>query len=79
VEHPYRESSQVEEKLVRLELADRLISVVGRAVLVILTIGLAVTTIVCALHGVPWPIPLSTGGSGAITGLLSARPPGTND
>jgi hypothetical protein len=58
--HPYRTRPDVEARFVRRELADRDFSLVCRAVLLVLIVAAAVTTIVCAPSGT-WAIGATAG------------------
>jgi hypothetical protein len=62
----------VERQFVTVELAERWIAVAGRAVLLGLTVGLGVATIICALRGYRWSIPTGVGGSSIVAGTLAS-------
>jgi hypothetical protein len=68
----YRERPDIEARFVKVELAERWLGIVCRALLVLLALALGAATIYCVLHGVSRPVPAGTGGSGALTGLASA-------
>ena len=68
----YRERPEVEAQFIRIELRERRFALLCRAVLLMLSIALVTTAILCALRGAAWPIATTAGGSGTVTGLLSA-------
>jgi len=61
----------VERKFVAVELADRWLALASRAILLLLTLGLGVTTIICTLHGSTWPLPAGIGGTSIVTGAAA--------
>ena len=56
----YRARPDVEARFVRIELAERRLELLGRGVVLVLTVALVVTAIVCALGGA-WPIGAAAG------------------
>lgn len=68
----YRDQPDVQKKFIAVELAERWCRVVCRAVLLVLTVALVVTAIICALRGMPWPIAAGTGCSGIFMAVSSA-------
>jgi len=68
----YREQRDVERRFVRVELAERWVSVVGQVILLALTVGLGVAAIICALRGTAWPVPAGAGGSSVLIGVAAA-------
>ncbi len=68
---PYRERPEVEARLVDLELTERRFALLCRSILLLSSVALVATAIVCALRGGAWPIASSTCGFGTITGTLS--------
>jgi hypothetical protein len=69
---PYRERPEVEERFVSMELRERRFGLLCRAVLLVLTVALVVTAVICALRGEPWAVTTAAGGSSVITGALAA-------
>jgi hypothetical protein len=54
VKRPYRTRREVEMALMVFELTERRVGLM-------LSVVLAIATVVCALHGSPWPVPTGTG------------------
>jgi len=64
--------AEMEMKERRFSLTERRFALARGVILLILTVGLAVTAIICALRGSPWQISTGTGGLGAVTHLLGS-------
>ncbi len=69
--HPYRDRLAVERKFVVVELAERWLALIARPILLLLTLALGVTTIICALRGSTWPLPAGIGGSSVVVGAAA--------
>jgi hypothetical protein len=69
--NPYRKQHAVEQKFVRVELAERWCAVASRAALLLLTVGLGATTIICALRGSAWALTTGAGSSSVIAGTAA--------
>jgi hypothetical protein len=68
----YRQRPEVEAQFIDLELRERRFALRCRAVLLVLSIALVLTAILCALRGAAWPAATTASGSGTIIGLLCA-------
>jgi hypothetical protein len=68
----YRAQPHVERRFVQLDLVDGWTKIACRMILVSLAVAFAATSIVCALHGLPWPISTGTATSSAVSGVVSA-------
>jgi hypothetical protein len=71
--HRYRERKKVEQKLIRLELADGWTKIACRMILALLAVATTATSILCAVHNLPWPIPTSMAALSALSGVASTR------
>jgi hypothetical protein len=71
--HRYREQKKIEQKLVRLELADGWTKIVCRMILASLAVATTATSILCAVQDLPWPIPTSMAALSALSGVASTR------
>jgi hypothetical protein len=67
-----RTREELDFDLRALRLTERRFALVRQAVLLLVTVALAVTTIICALHGHDWSIATTTGGSSVGTAASSA-------
>lgn len=67
----YRQRVAVEQKFVRVELAERWCTLASRAALLLLTVGLGATTIICALRGSAWALTTGAGSSSVIAGAAA--------
>jgi hypothetical protein len=68
---PYRDQAEMERKFVVVELAERWLVLVSRAILLLLTLAMGITPIICALRGSTWPPPAGMGGSSVVAGAAA--------
>lgn len=59
--HLYKSMEEVELDLLAFELTERRFALGREVCYLLITVVLVATTVVCALHGFPWPVPTSTG------------------
>jgi hypothetical protein len=59
--------------LFKCELRERRVALLGQLVLLVISVAFAVVTIICALHGSPWPVAAGTGGASSLTAAVGFR------
>jgi hypothetical protein len=69
--HLYRDMADVELASGELGLTERRFAMIRQGVLLLLTVALGVTAMICALRGYAWPLPTGTGASTALTGIAA--------
>ena len=69
---PYKTPDEVELDLKAFELTERRVALLRQIVLMVISVAFAVVTIICALHGSPWPVSAGLGGSSSVTAAVSA-------
>ncbi len=69
---PQRTRREIEDALLAFELTERRVEVARQLILLAVTVALAAVTVLCALHGAPWPVSAGTGGSSGLTAAFSA-------
>lgn len=67
-----RTQAEIEDALLALELTERRFDLARKMVLLAISVAFAVVTILCALHGSPWPVPTGTGSLSSITAAVGA-------